>query len=165
MREVVTVGPSPADQRTHRLARESQGSGDLPDLKTSDSLATGPLSNVPNSAWALTREYIHAAEPGAYVDEVLAQVVYTDAAGDPVPAPTPPVVLYTLRDANYNVVALADEFGDSRHNPRTTPSADLSSGEIALYAVRDASNSIIGYIDETAMPAAVFKHTFYGEFP
>lgn len=60
------------------------------------------------SAWSLEREYVGAADPTAYVDENLAELVFVDNGGE---AAADPVTLYTLTDANANVVALADEQG------------------------------------------------------
>lgn len=48
---------------------------------------------------AVDREYVYAADPGAFVDEVVAQIEPNGG------------LLYTLRDTNYNVVAIADELG------------------------------------------------------
>ncbi|MBX3387653.1 MAG: hypothetical protein KF768_13880 [Phycisphaeraceae bacterium] len=66
---------------------------------------------------------------GAQLDEVLAQLVYLDADGNP-SFGQPPITLYTLRDANFNVVALADEYGRLAAQYTYDPHGKVRSAEL-----------------------------------
>lgn len=58
-----------------------------------------------SSGRTVDREYVYAADPGAYVDEVVTQI--EPGGGN----------IFTLCDANYNVVASADGRGHSTSTP------------------------------------------------
>ncbi|NOT01742.1 MAG: hypothetical protein HOP29_14060 [Phycisphaerales bacterium] len=75
-------------------------------------------------ATATEREYVYGPD---YVDEHVAQIV----PGDPsaTPSPIADEIVYTLQDANYNVVALLDAVGNVLRQYSWTPYGQLDASE------------------------------------
>lgn len=131
----VTTGPTNSPF-FHRLPWQTTAQ------PTSQNAGTGtPIG----SAWALEREYVHAADPGAYADEVLAQLVYQNSSGTP---SADAVTLYTLTDENHNVVALADGIGRLAAQYTYLPYGQIRTAE--LLANAPASPSVPGGVSVPA---------------
>ncbi len=121
-----------------RPAREVVGDGATGQLPSGESGACSLPTPNPSGDWAwsdrrLEREYLWHADPGAYVDDCAAELVYTDAhawngledAGDD----AAPTVLYVLSDANADVIALTDAIGRVVAQYGYTPYGDLLAAE------------------------------------
>ncbi|NOT01740.1 MAG: hypothetical protein HOP29_14050 [Phycisphaerales bacterium] len=75
-------------------------------------------------ATATEREYVYGPD---YVDEHVAQIVPGNP--DATPYPIPDKVVYTLQDANYNVVALLDDVGNVLRQYSWTPYGQLDDSD------------------------------------
>ncbi|NOT01738.1 MAG: hypothetical protein HOP29_14040 [Phycisphaerales bacterium] len=75
-------------------------------------------------ATATEREYVYGPD---YVDEHVAQIVPGNP--DATPYPIPDKVVYTLQDANYNVVALLDDAGNVLRQYTWSPYGQLTASE------------------------------------
>ncbi|HMN41861.1 MAG TPA: colicin E5-related ribonuclease [Phycisphaerales bacterium] len=106
--------PDTAKPRLPRRANEityASGEGNA----SSGCAAQNTVSGWNWSDRRLEKEYIWAADASAYVDECVAQIVYTHAheavTGNPAGNDTAPVTLYVLSDHNANVIGLTDVYG------------------------------------------------------
>ena len=110
VRDVVSVlerpaPPEPGEPRTGKLGVQVEPAAQCAKLR-SDQEADLPTPR-------LAREYLWIRATDGYVDDLLAQVVWT------CPNPIPPIsstatqtILFAIRNANHNVVGLTDDEGE-----------------------------------------------------
>ncbi len=124
-----------------RRANEMSGANSG-DVSWGDCAPTATGTNNGGWVWQdrrLEREYVWASDSGAYVDECVAQLVYTDAH---VPASgstseqsaykgndTSATILYTLADHNANVIGLTDSIGRLVGQFSYTPYGEIRAAE------------------------------------
>lgn len=123
-------------RRANEMHWEAEGGGGGGGGGGSSSQTCGPTEP---SGWSwsdrrLEREYVWAADPAGYVDECVAQLVYTDAhafngSGVEIGDDTTATVLYVLSDHNANVIGLTDHAGRLVAQYGYTPYGELRSAE------------------------------------